>query len=83
MRRYKIFKNNNINRRCYFVRMAKNKLLSTGIDIEEFDGKWKIRYLAQYYNHTLEDEEHFPVVAHVDIENEIINSILSAVERGL
>lgn len=44
------------------------------------DGNWRFER-AQMYCHSLRDQEHFPIVGHIDFEKMCIDGILKAIER--
>ena len=53
-----------------------------GYAITKVNGKWECRK-AQYYTHSLRDEEHFPVVGNVKINilGYVMGAMLDALER--
>ena len=66
---------------CFPVRTRKGESDATGgYAITNIDGKWECRK-AQYYNYSLEDEEHFPVVGTVKIN--ILGYVMDAMLHAL
>ena len=65
------------------VRAGKAEAKATGgYEISFVNGDW-VFGKAQYYIHTLNDREHFPVVGYIDFQKMCIDGILNAIESGI
>lgn len=65
----------------YFVPLSKSGRNTNGMQIKFYDGKWNLNLDASYDSSDLKDSENFPVVGSVDIEQTIIQALLSGVEK--
>lgn len=62
------------------VRSGKAEAKKTeGYTLVHVDGKWRFER-ALMYCHSLKDQEHFPVVGHIDFEKMCIDGILKEIE---
>lgn len=87
MRKGTILKNLWAGHETYFVymgfpvRSGKAEAKKTGgYSLVNVDGVWRFEK-AQYYIHSLKDQEHFPVVGHIDFNQTLIDGILNAIEK--
>lgn len=82
MARRNIYKNLWAGYDCYFVRMADNGRMATGISVHNAYGDWRVKYMTQFYSQDIrEDAEHFPIVGKIDIDQSIISAVLAAKEE--
>lgn len=82
-----IFENLWAGHKTYFVydhtKISRNQTkIAIGCEIINLDGKWIFGKNACYYKKDLLDNEHFPVVGHIDMADVIIRAILNEVKKG-
>lgn len=89
MKKGTILKNLWAGHETYFVYMGfpvhsgKAEAKKTGgYMLVNVDGKWHFER-SQMYCHSLRDQEHFPVVGHIDFEKMCIDGILKAIEGSI
>ena len=90
MQRGTIFQNKWAGFETYFIYMnhpvrtgAREAPATAGYQITKLNGKWVLDK-AQYYYQSLRDEEHFPQVGHIDLEEAkevFIKAILDAIGK--
>lgn len=87
MKKGTIFKNLWAGHETYFVYMGfpvrTGRLEAAkvgGYRLVNVDGKWKFER-STMYRHDLKDEEHFPIVGHIDFAKMCIDGILKAIEK--
>jgi len=62
------------------VRTRKGEAAATrGYTITNVDGEWRFR-TSEYYTHSLQDREHYPIVGWIDLDKLIADGVLQAIE---
>ena len=78
----KVYENLWAGNKTYFVCLANNGRMATGIRLLKTKEGWNVGYAVNYYSESLKDEKRFPVVGTVDINKAITEAILNAVKEN-
>ena len=57
-------------------------MVAVGYEIANLGDRWVVSSGAGYYKKDLLDDEHFPIVGHIDMADVIIRAILNEVKKG-